>query len=222
MAVATDWRNPCGGERWRFLPDGTVEVEGRGILLAPPKNMVYLRQTWENWQAEMREAAEATGIPAEWLLAYATVESGLWSSSRESQAKVGSSAGAIGVMQIMPLNAPSLGITVADLYDGATNIRGGATLLARMVDKGMDLVSATAPYNSGCGFGSTKKPCCSPGKNPFALYTASVEGMSYPELTLRYVNSALLELGVAKRASVLPWLLAGALGFLAFAWAKGR
>lgn len=217
MVAANDWRNPCGGLRWRFLPDGTVEVEGKGVLLSPKSSFLYVQQTWGNWQPEFEAAATATGVPAIWLLALATVESGLWAKNPESQRTITSSAGARGIMQIMPMNAPSLGITAAELFEPATNILAGASLFRDMAKgKAGDYVGATGKYNSGS--------LCCPGRNAYNLCTDSVDGIPYPELALRYVNSAILEMGLAseKSGSVLPWLVGVAVGVIGFAWVRRR
>lgn len=223
MVVATSWQNPCGGQQWRYLSDGSVEIEGLGVVLSPPKSKVYLEQTWKNWRTEMEKAATLSGVPVEWILAVATVESGLWSATREKQAAIGSTAGAIGVMQIMGTNGPAYGVKAEDLFDGETNIVVGAQILADLTVKAGDWVAATAPYNSGCGFKSTKKPCCMPGQNPMNLRTASIAGIPYPELTIRFANSALLELGIGKKeSSILPWLAALGIGGMALVWAYRR
>jgi soluble lytic murein transglycosylase-like protein len=58
--------------------------------------------------------------------------------------------GARGLMQLMPETQDELG--VADVFHPASNIRGGATYLAQMLDEfGGDLKLATAAYNAGPG-----------------------------------------------------------------------
>lgn len=60
-----------------------------------------------------------------------------------------SSVGAIGVMQLMPDTAASLGI---DPYNKQQNIEGGAKYLRQMLDTfGGDLKKAVAAYNAGPG-----------------------------------------------------------------------
>jgi len=60
-----------------------------------------------------------------------------------------SSAGAIGVMQLMPDTAASLGV---DPYNEQQNIEGGAKYLRQMLDTfGGDLTKAVAAYNAGPG-----------------------------------------------------------------------
>ena len=60
-----------------------------------------------------------------------------------------SSAGAIGVMQLMPDTAASLGV---DPYNKQQNIEGGAKYLRQMLDAfGGDTKKAVAAYNAGPG-----------------------------------------------------------------------
>ena len=60
-----------------------------------------------------------------------------------------SSVGAIGVMQLMPDTAASLGV---DPYNKQQNIEGGAKYLRQMLDSfGGDLKKAVAAYNAGPG-----------------------------------------------------------------------
>lgn len=70
-----------------------------------------------------------------------------WHESR-FQPRVVSSAGAMGVMQLMPATARWLG--VVDPFDAAANIEGGATLLASLLGRYRgDLVKALAAYSAG-------------------------------------------------------------------------
>lgn len=93
----------------------------------------------------LRDAAERTGLPAEFLLSVAKVESAL-------QTKAVSPKGAIGVMQLMPDTARALNVNP---HDPAENIEGGARLLRELLlkyEKYPDQVyRALSAYNAGPG-----------------------------------------------------------------------
>jgi soluble lytic murein transglycosylase-like protein len=58
-------------------------------------------------------------------------------------------AGAIGLMQVMPMNATRLGLTTDDLRDPEKNVRAGSLLLATLLKhyEG-DVISALIAYNA--------------------------------------------------------------------------
>jgi soluble lytic murein transglycosylase-like protein len=77
------------------------------------------------------------------VLAVASVES-------DFDSRALSTSGAVGLMQLMPGTAQALG--VANPYDPAQNVRGGATYLHELLDRfGGDVSSAVAAYNAGPG-----------------------------------------------------------------------
>jgi soluble lytic murein transglycosylase-like protein len=90
-----------------------------------------------------QEAADTYGISVDLLKAVAWQESNY-------QTDIVSSAGAIGVMQLMPSTASYLG--VSDPYDAESNILGGAKLLAQLSEHyNGDLDLTLAAYNAGSG-----------------------------------------------------------------------
>ena len=89
----------------------------------------------------IRSAATKYGVDPKLVSAVAEAES-----SRRPDAV--SSAGAVGVMQLMPETAKALGVN--NVYDPAQNIDGGAKYLKEMLyDFGGDVRSAVAAYNAG-------------------------------------------------------------------------
>jgi hypothetical protein len=90
-----------------------------------------------------QEAASTYGIDEKLLEAVAYKESGF-------NADATSSAGAQGIMQLMPSTAASMG--VSDSYDAYQNIMGGAKLLKQLYDSySGDLSLTLAAYNAGAG-----------------------------------------------------------------------
>ena len=88
----------------------------------------------------VREAAARAGLPAAFVESVAKTESAF------DPAAV-SPKGALGVMQLMPATAKSLG---ADASDPAQNIEAGAKLLRELLIKyNGDVVKALAAYNAG-------------------------------------------------------------------------
>jgi soluble lytic murein transglycosylase-like protein len=87
-------------------------------------------------------ASRATGVSVDLLKAVAKVESGFNQAAR-------SSAGAIGIMQLMPGTARGLGV---DPYDLGQNILGGAKYLQQALNAfNGNLQLALAAYNAGIG-----------------------------------------------------------------------
>lgn len=93
-------------------------------------------------QAAIQNAAASTGLSPALLKAVATVESGL-------DPNVVSSAGAVGLMQLMPQTAQSLGVNPNNL---AQNALGGAEYLKSLLGQfGQNVSLALAAYNAGPG-----------------------------------------------------------------------
>lgn len=90
----------------------------------------------------VREAAFRAGLPPEFVASVANVESAM-------RPDAVSPKGAIGVMQLMPATAKSLG---ADPHDMRQNIDAGARLLRDLLLKyDGDVVKALSAYNAGTG-----------------------------------------------------------------------
>ncbi|MFW3615397.1 lytic transglycosylase domain-containing protein [Billgrantia antri] len=89
--------------------------------------------------------ARLAGLPPEIVLAVIQVESAF-------QAEAVSSAGAVGLMQIMPFWIRELGRSADDLMDPWLNLRYGCTILAHYlaVERG-DFTRALARYNGSLG-----------------------------------------------------------------------
>jgi len=90
----------------------------------------------------VRAAADRFGLSADVIDAVIRAESGY-------DPGCTSSAGAMGLMQLMPGTARALGVT--DAYDPAQNILGGTRYLRAQLDRFGDLSLALAAYNAGPG-----------------------------------------------------------------------
>lgn len=87
------------------------------------------------------EASATYGVDKQLLLAVAKTESSF-------QPNAVSASGAVGVMQLMPKTAASLGVT--DAYDAYQNIMGGAKYLSQLLSRyNGDVSLALAAYNAG-------------------------------------------------------------------------
>ena len=90
-----------------------------------------------------QKAADTYHISVDLLKAVAKQESGF-------QSNIVSSAGAIGIMQLMPSTAEYLGVT--NPYDPEQNIMGGAKLLSELYERyNGNLDFTLAAYNAGAG-----------------------------------------------------------------------
>ena len=93
--------------------------------------------------AYFEEAARTYGVDVKLLKAIARAESNY-------NPNATSSSGAMGVMQLMPATAKSLGIT--DAYNAHDNIMGGAKVISQHLSRyNGDISLALAAYNAGSG-----------------------------------------------------------------------
>ncbi len=107
------------------------------------QTMVKLTQTPENLKAMIENAAKDAGIDPALFDSLVSAESAYDPGAR-------SSAGAMGLSQLMPGTARSLGVT--NPFDPEQNLRGGATYLSQMLKRfGGDPQLALAAYNAGPG-----------------------------------------------------------------------
>lgn len=193
------FQNPCGGRAWELLPSGEIAVEGEGVPLVEPGSHAEksMLQNWKNWAPFFRAASAKYGVPAPYLVAIATMETGTWSVTPATQASIVSPAGAIGIMQIMPSTAAGLGVDPARLVDPAVNIDTGAKLVASLAARNPSgLPAISAAYNSGkvCG-------CAKSGCNEWNLYADA----NYPRHVIQWNNSA-IRAGMGSSSNMLPVL----------------
>lgn len=207
--------NPCGGLRWDMREDGLIDVEGRGIVSYDPgdKKFPWMTQSWANWGNLILDAAAKYGIPPSWILAIMSIESGLWSENPDRQAAVVSSAGARGLMQVMPATAETLGYTADDMFSPELAIDAGAKLLAKLSSlRNGQLPEMAAIYNSG--------RACNDGRfsNDWNLAMAD----DYAGIVIKFNNAANMYLDMSpRRGRLLMGLAVGAGGLYAAAIIAG-
>lgn len=121
-----------------FTPDGSSPLRGKTAPAMSPASAKRLN--------EISPLIDAAGLKT--ALSPRLIEAVAYVESRFRLEAI-SSAGAGGVMQLMPDTARDLGVSVSDPAD---NIRGGAIYLGRMLDMfDGDLELALAAYNAGPG-----------------------------------------------------------------------
>lgn len=121
----------------------TEEVREKGTAGSTLKFEEVYEKATESMDDIFEEAASIYDVPVELLKAVAKAESNFNPSAV-------SHAGAIGVMQLMPGTASSLGVT--NPYDARQNIMGGAKYLKSNLERyNGDVSLALAAYNAGPG-----------------------------------------------------------------------
>lgn len=133
--------------------DDTTFMNPQGIVVNKPTEAVISSTAFSNSSSNVtapdeldpifEQAANQYGIRKDLLIAVAKAESNF-------NASAVSSAGAIGIMQLMPDTAKNLGVN--DPYNAADNIMGGAKYLSRLLTQYNGNISlALAAYNAGSG-----------------------------------------------------------------------
>jgi hypothetical protein len=136
------------------MPLRSWDIVGRAVLGAldagaRARMRGFGRRLGDPATIDLRQAivdqANAQGVPPAIALAVAMRESGIqqWTAAGNL---VVSSAGAIGIMQLMPATAAQLGV---DPTDPLQNIQGGVTYLAQMYQQFGSWPLALAAYNWG-------------------------------------------------------------------------
>jgi len=121
-------------------------VSASSALAGPVPPIPMQRELQEGpFAPHVREAALRFGIPEAWLIAVMRTESA-------GDPRARSSAGAIGLMQVMPATWRELTARHRlgdDPWDRRANVLAGAAYLRHMIERYGDLETALAAYNAG-------------------------------------------------------------------------
>ena len=136
--------NPKQPEQVDFT-DFLKKAESKGVNNSPiiKRRTASINHGKGSIKQMLVDAARKHGVDESLVLAVANAESGYRSDAV-------SSVGAVGVMQLMPGTAASLGVT--DSFDAKQNIDGGVRYLKQMLSRfGGNISLALAAYNAGPG-----------------------------------------------------------------------
>jgi hypothetical protein len=162
---------PAAKKRWRYLPDGHIEVEGEGVLTKPWPAGV------NQWREEIEAAAADNGVPAAYIAAIMAHETGgknvcLSAAALPAMKVCGPPCKCVqnegaGVMAMIPSTATGLAkrkVTSQELLDNTPlAIDLGAKYLKRNLDrhKSDDFMYGAVAHNADtvrCGRGGTFIP----------------------------------------------------------------
>jgi hypothetical protein len=197
----TNLRNLLG-RGWNAITDGAEELAGRvmegarqGVEALTGRSGEAPGLRPDARPSDVRDFVRRTALELGVNPALAEAVAGRESGFRQLGADgrvLTSSAGALGVMQLMPRTAQGLGV---DPNDPAQNIRGGVLYLRQMLEQfGGDIGQAAGAYNAG------------PGRMREFL-----AGGTLPAETVRYVEAVLRQTGATSRIGDRIGALAGGL-----------
>lgn len=120
---------------------GSVEVVASTRMRDAAADVVHGKRQAANLREIMEEAAAIYVLPVAFIRAVVRVESNF-------NPKAISRCGAVGLMQLMPVNITSM--QIQDPYDPRQNIMGGSRLLRRLANAWRgNLLLTLASYNAG-------------------------------------------------------------------------
>jgi soluble lytic murein transglycosylase-like protein len=141
---------------WRQLVSNTeaitVEATRLRMTMFDRESMMGPRALMDRWDPLIADAAQRTGVPADWIRAVMHVESGGRTMLSEDEPMT-SHAGAVGIMQVMPNTYAQMRTQYklgADPYDPRDNVYAGAAYL-RWLHKRYGYPNMFAAYNGGPG-----------------------------------------------------------------------
>ncbi|MBB3810991.1 MULTISPECIES: lytic transglycosylase domain-containing protein [Alphaproteobacteria] len=149
-STLADWRSNGGREITRYaglLLAGVLAVAACPVALSAQAAPVTRANPADPYAGFITEASQRFGIPEHWIRAVLRVESA-------GDVRAISSAGAMGLMQVMPDTWAGLRVRHGlgrDPYDPRDNIMAGAAYLREMWDRYGNVAATLAAYNAGPG-----------------------------------------------------------------------
>lgn len=146
--VRSGFRDPVTGQTVTYKDvaekkDESTKTDKLGTATVSDRTTTADSMKKTKYDSYFKKAAKKYNVSESLLKAIAKAESGF-------NAKSVSSAGAMGVMQLMPATAKGLGVT--DPYDPEQNIMGGAKCISQKLKEfNGDERMALAAYNAGSG-----------------------------------------------------------------------
>ena len=141
---------------WRQLVSNTeaitVEATRLRMSMFDRESMMGPRALMNRWDPLIADAAQRTGVPADWIRAVMHVESGGRTMLAQDE-PITSPAGAVGIMQVMPKTYEQMRAQYklgADPYNPRDNVYAGAAYL-RWLHKKYGYPNMFAAYNGGPG-----------------------------------------------------------------------
>jgi hypothetical protein len=174
------------GARWKVLfrtgPGKASALRGPSDLV-PPKDASLAR--FHRYDEHIRDQQAFYGVPQALIRAVIKTES-------DFDPRVVSGAGALGLMQLMPATAKSMGVN--DVWDPRQNIMGGARYLQTLAQRFCRTPAGGGPGGIGggfvCSFEETIKVLAGYHAGPGAV--EKYGGMPPYETTRAYVTSVML------------------------------
>lgn len=165
----SEWGCPGAHKRWRYLANGSIEIEGQGVPVLPWPASI------EPWRPLIEAAAERHALPAAWIAAIMAIETQgkniCLDANNPSKICSGTGCSCVpnegaGLMATLPSTASLVlgrGVTSNDLLrDPSLAIEAGTRYLKQTLAKyGNDFVAAAVAYNAGsirCGRGGVFIP----------------------------------------------------------------
>ena len=180
---------------WRTLPNWQTETDGAIQYPDAAASARAQRDVFARWGSLIATKAAKYGVPPELVAGVMVSES--W-----GDPNAGSSAGAQGLMQVMPFHFPA-GTTSAQMLEPDRNVDLGVSLLADAIKRvGRDVPRIAACYNAGGVYADQGKYFDARDDWGFRQNHA-YDGTAYASNVTRYTNLAIAR-GLAAPLRVMP------------------